>query len=88
MNPLALLLGIIFCVVVAVIGFGVLSFFLPENRQARKIGRQDAQELALTRRQLDIAIDSLIKIAAEDAGNPALEAKIALGDISRKEITR
>ena len=82
-----ILLGLIICAVLAAVVVAVVSYFSPERRGQRRVAKEDRQELLLTRLQLKIATDMLFKIAADDSGNPTLDAKIALDDITRKELS-
>lgn len=82
-----LLLGILFCGGLAYLGV-VLVGSVAQAIQTRKNNKAGLAEINKVRGQLDTATMTLIKIASEDAGNPALEARLALEDISRKEITR
>lgn len=79
---------VIICVPLLVLGFGwVKTLSSPSTRAARRGNNPDNPDLTdlredlrlrLTEEKLDHARMALIKIAANDSGNPSLDAKIAL----------
>lgn len=65
----------------------VLDFFSEGSRELRSSKKVNKAALANKTRQLHLARTALIKIAANDSGNPSLDANIALEDIQSIELT-
>lgn len=88
MSPalLSILFGILFCALLAWIGTHTLEYFSTERRAARAAGSQSRVALANALRREAIASRTLTKIAANDSGNPALEAQIALEEMNRNKL--
>lgn len=86
MKILLVLIFILLVVLVVVwLGSLVVSYFSGDRRSERESNKSRAQEIVETRRQLHTARANLIKIAANDSGNPSLEAQLALEELSRME---
>ena len=83
---MGLVLGIIFCAVLAAVVVGLLEYFSSDRRALRASGKSTRQAMASQARQLQAARKALTKIAANDAGNPVLEAQLALEAISSIEL--
>jgi hypothetical protein len=64
----------------------VIQYFSADNREARSSKKVNTSALVSKTRQLGIAKSALIKIAANDSGNPILDATIALEDIHSAEL--
>lgn len=86
MAPVAVLLIIGTIVAVVVLGLGVLDYLSSPRRAVRNERTQNAKELKTKTHQLFLAKKALTKIAANDTGNPSLDANIALEDISAIEL--
>ena len=80
-----IIIGLIFCVVLVVLIKFVLDYF-SSSHQSRSVKKADKKSLAAVRRQNQLARATLIKIASNDAGNPALEAQLALEQMSNIEL--
>lgn len=88
MSPLAIsvIFGIILCVSLAFVGVRVLEYFSTDRRTIRSDRKQGNKMLANALRREQLATATLTRIAADDVGNPALEAQIALADINRNKL--
>jgi len=73
---------LIILAVVGVIGAAITWLSHRPGRDNKSVVR----ELTNARQQISVLRTALIKIAANDSGNPALEAQIALDDLSRLEL--
>lgn len=86
MNPMAVLLIIVVLAAVAFAGVSLLEYFSSSRRAVRSDRKADTKELRAKTQQLYVAKKALMKIAANDTGNPSLDANIALEDISNIEL--
>lgn len=86
MSPVLILLGIIVCTALAFLGMYLLEYFSSERRAVRNGVKSDKKVLLAKTQQLNVARKALIKIAANDSGNPSLDANIALEDIQGIEM--
>lgn len=88
MSPAILSIIIILIVVGGVVlaGTHTLDYFSAERREVRAHGKQVKTALANSLRREAIATSTLSKIAANDSGNPALEAQIALEEINKNKL--
>ena len=83
---MGLLLGIIICGALAVLVVGLLEYFSSERRALRSSSKEASRLMAVRLNQLREARRALTKIAANDVGNPTLEAQLALETISSLEL--
>lgn len=87
---MTLLIGIISVAAVSVaIVFGVgvvLDFFSSDTKELRNRKKANTKALVTRTKQLSTARSTLMRIAVEDSGNPALEARIALDEIQKLEL--
>lgn len=81
-----LLLGILICGVLAVVVVGLLEYFSTERRALRSSRKDAAKLMSVRLNQLREARRALTKIAANDSGNPTLDAQLALETISSLEL--
>ena len=81
-----LLLGILICAALAAVGVGLLEYFSSDRRALRASTKSNRRSLASQARQLQEARKTLTKIAANDVGNPTLEAQLSLERISALEL--
>lgn len=86
MSPIVVLLIIGTIALVAFLGVSVLEYFSSSRRAVRSERKADTKELKAKTQQLYVAKRALMKIAANDTGNPSLDANIALEDISNIEL--
>lgn len=83
---MGLLLGIIICGALALLVVGLLEYFSTERRELRSNRKAAAQLMKVRVNQLREARRALTKIAANDSGNPVLDAQLALETISSLEL--
>lgn len=76
---------ILLCVIVGSI-FGGAALGVTVLSGLGNVGSRNSKELRSVRYQLKSARKALYTIASGTAGNPTLEAQIALEDIDRKEL--
>jgi hypothetical protein len=78
-----------FLALVAIIVIAI-TVAVPNGNGQPRLSRADrkvqANSLATAGKMLVVAQEALMKIAADDSGNPALDAKIALGEIAQINI--
>lgn len=86
MSPVAVLLGIFICVGLAVAGYALLEYFSADRRALRAGSKSSRKQLANALQREHLATAALTKIAANDSGNPILDAQIALEDINRNKL--
>lgn len=86
MSPLAFLLLLLVIGGVAAAVLGVVGYSSSDKREIRTERKNANRVLAARTRQLALAKGALIKIAANDSGNPSLEATLALEEIQGVEL--
>ena len=85
MAPLSVVIILGTIVGVVILGLSVLDYLSSPRRAVRNEAEAKARELRAKSQQLFVAKKALMKIAANDTGNPSLDANIALEDISTIE---
>lgn len=86
MSSLAFLLLLTVLAAVAAAVLGVVGYFSTDKREIRAERKNANRVLAARTRQLALAKSALIKIAANDCGNPSLEATLALENVQSVEL--
>lgn len=87
---MTLLIGIISVAAVSVVlvfcAGSLLDFFSSDSRELRARKKANTKALVTRTKQLGTARAALMRIAVEDSGNPALDARLALDEIQNLEL--